>query len=1199
MSTPYELKLGKHMFVEASAGTGKTHKIMEIISELIREPHNIDLTSILILTYTEKAAGELKERLRKKLISTGSIEECKKLDQTSISTIHGFCNSILNNYPLETNTVEDAIFIENTERAKQAIYTLQHKNWFGRYDGILSVLLEESSYFGSAKKNILLPILNKFLSGRPYSIEKSSSYTIDILSESDLKEIQERSEALLNQPNYIQFIKRLESIRLAGDLNKTNSNYLFRFWEKMNDSLRSLANENKMGCYRTILEWRKLSRESKDGPATGIDVLKPVSTIYKKDTTEDIRKFIIDSTEEWTTEIKKIFDKLPEIDIDLFLKDTVHTAIRNLEYETDGVDWINYDKMIVQLRDTIQSNPEFKKTIQARYKVGIIDEFQDTDSIQYSIFKEIFLDSSQKDKSLILIGDPKQSIYGFRGADIGTYLKAKEELTSLGADIPTLECNYRSVKELIDGYNFIFSGENGSKSFFPILEAGFHNKPIEYKYIQSPEIPKYLLDDKFPEQPIHLVQLTKNSEWKGQSARDEWSEFIVDEIHKITDRKNPLRYIVTETSETKSINYGDIAILVKSRAQGIQIESLLKLSGIPCSFYKQPGIYESRESYQILNIFDVLLNPHQPASYRKLLMSDIFSIDPKYLNYFDEHSIESHEKELLNRWRSLAKSRKFAELFRSLQEESKIFLIQDEYDIAWERKSTNYRQIFRSLLQYQIDTNSGLEELRDELIRLQNKNSSEEEAPLFEKETEQAAVQILTIHASKGLEWPVVFLVNLSGRMNKDPDLYDYPTTDLNGNRVWKLSLYEKDSEALKIHNSNEEKRQLYVAITRPMVRLYLPYFEPNKDFKNSSYYEILFPKLKAVVDKNDLADKRFSIREYSSSATASASPRKILKNTITDKNGVAIQPNIFVESNRIQTIRVNSYSSLKNRLSYLPQPASHTIRLELDEKRSDNFDENSTILTDETVDLPSSNLTGLYLHKLLEELEFSEFSTDTAAQLEENLLYCSRESIQLERWGLHKLAMESENASELLSLYKKSTREILWNTCNSEFEICNSQKIKLVDIPKSSRIPEMDFYLDLNQFSKDRDNPGNYLNGSMDLVFHSHGKFYIADYKSNYSKDYNYDRLVEMIEQNPESRYDLQRDIYGAVLFQYLLTISDTEEEAFQKFGGVYFFFLRGMKKGTQAGIYAKLDGWSIDGFKSTMEKIQSSTNLEGVLNL
>ncbi|EMO59924.1 AAA protein [Leptospira santarosai str. CBC1416] len=158
---PYEFRSG---FIEASAGTGKTHTIMEIVKDLIGE-HGIPLTQILILTYTEKAAGELKERLRNKLIASDLTKEARELDQVTISTIHGFCNMILQEYPVETETPSKWILTDSKERLNSALYRLQHEEWKSWTNPEeLETFLSSSEYI-SKKENILIAG-SKLLSGK-------------------------------------------------------------------------------------------------------------------------------------------------------------------------------------------------------------------------------------------------------------------------------------------------------------------------------------------------------------------------------------------------------------------------------------------------------------------------------------------------------------------------------------------------------------------------------------------------------------------------------------------------------------------------------------------------------------------------------------------------------------------------------------------------------------------------------------------------------------------------------------------------------------------------------------------------------------------------------------------------------------------------------------------------------------------------
>ncbi|EMO88212.1 UvrD-helicase domain-containing protein [Leptospira noguchii] len=1035
----------KSSFIEASAGTGKTYTIMEIVGDLILE-HKIPLTQILILTYTEKAAGELKERLRKKLIDSGLTKEARELDQVTISTIHGFCNMILKEYPVETETTTNWILTDVLERLSAALYKLQHEEW--------------NSWVDPEK-------LEDFISTSKYKFKK-------------------------------------ENILISASKLLSGKNY-----------------------------------------------------VYSNETTPMSSKTFLQKTA-------------------LILAETVLKEFKTSE-------WMSYDQMILKTRDSLE-NPRLKKALQSRYKVGILDEFQDTDGVQYEIFKRLFLESDDE-RALYLIGDPKQSIYGFRGADIGIYLQAKEELKKQKAEEISLNVNYRSVPELIRAYNEIFGGKSGKQSFFPILEQSV---PIQYEPVFAPEKNiKILLSTKHKEGPIQIVQFAGRDFWNTQDAKNAWAQFISEEILKLIHKENPFTYQVAEGDSRyveKKLKLREIAVLVKSKSEGKLAEQFLKLRGIPCSFYKQEGIYQSVESYQISNIFECLLDPNKPSSYRKLLLGDLFQIHPAHLSYFDEHSIDSYEKSILDRWKTLSINRKFSELFRSIEEDSRIFLTENETDIDWERKRTNYRQIFRRLLQFQITNQADLEEVLEELKLLQNSSKNEEELPLFEKETEKDAVQILTLHSSKGLEWPVVFLFNLSGDFI--PEVYDYPFIDKDGKRSWKLSLWDDEEEkkiSKEIYSNqslNENKRLLYVGITRSKVRLYLPFYTPLNNWKtrDSAYYKILYPRLQSVLE-NKIDTDLFHVISWTQTPFDSTDPNRMDQNLNPE---ICFTPLLYKESEISKTILLNSYSSLRTKMNF-SEEVSLSVLEEKNHIQSDDVENSETEIKDV---LPSSASIGSFLHSLLEELDFSVFKTTTSKELLKNEKIISRMDFHLDYFRI----LRREEGRPILEkeMVQKRTIEILWNLLNAKIPIQEKTSFCLTDLSKENRISEMDFHLDLDP---KKTCPGNFLRGSIDLVFQIDNKFYLADYKSNLLEDYSAISLKRNVE-NSESRYDLQRDIYVLVLYEYLNSLFGPKE-ALQKIGGVYYFFLRGMKYGESSGIYSDFF-WDLERIESIRKTVLESTTFQ-----
>ncbi|WCL48548.1 UvrD-helicase domain-containing protein [Leptospira sp. GIMC2001] len=1052
-------------FIEASAGTGKTYTIMEIVGDLITNSENpIALSEIMILTYTEKAAGELKKRLREKILSMNQPDILRDLDQVTIATIHGFCNSILREYPVETETSEDWNLIDIKELCSQYLYKIevnQWSEWIGSQD--LDRMLQESEYWKKDKgRDAILSTASKLLSGKKYS-------------------------------------------------------YKLRDW--------------------TI-----------GGQA--------------------------------------------------FLQNTALIIAERVYDELNSGSWMSYDFMIQKVKSSL-SNSILLKSLQERFRVGIIDEFQDTDSNQFEIFDNLFLGDNltEKRRALYLIGDPKQSIYGFRGADIATYLRARSKMKELGAVEINLTNNYRSVPEMIEGYNLIFTDQAGETSFFPIHEAGLENDPINYLEVSYPtESGKLKLSDKSIEGPIFLVEMEGKREWKVGEIGDAWQKYIQQEILKITDNQNSIYYFDKIKNQDQKLSYKDIAIIVRSRRDGEYLEGFLKNSGIPCSFYKQEGIYQSKEAEQIENIFRCLLNSNDPASYRKLLISDLFGVSPDALESFDEHSIDSYEKQTLDKWKFLASNRKFPELFRSIEENSKILLSSKQKDLSWERKRTNYRQIFRQLLQYQISHRSGLSELLEELVSLRNYRSDIEEAPLFEKETERDAVLILTLHASKGLEWPVVFLYNLSTFRNSIHN-YDYPSIDSQGVRTndWKIGLWDENIELVKQMDYNEAKRLLYVGITRPMVRLYLPFFMPQSRSKNSPYYQILYPRLKHIIDSG--ANKQFFTHHHWNPEQWTSQSKKL------DgfDNDSTVEPMIFNRRKIKKNIPIYSYSSLKyNDILNIAEDKENSVTLESsfiqrDEKETITSEEADSSLESSLTDgniLPSSADSGSFLHALLEHMNFSDF-------LPENLKVLSNEE-KLNRnyekyfqyFNIGDQFSKQDSYENLYESCKKYCFELLNHTVTAAIPIRtngtpnsldgNLQSIRLAELENDKILRELDFHLFLkdslietdHKFTNDRNITnilGDFLKGSIDLVFELEGLYYIADYKSNLLKNYSIEALEAVIN-DPKTQYNLQRDIYAFALVEYLKSIFGLEE-ALKKFGGVYYLFLRGMQSGSSEGIYFDFD--------------------------
>ena len=337
-----EFKPYKNYVIDASAGTGKTHNIIEIVKKLVSE--NIcKLNEILIVTFTDKAAGELKDRIRKGL---GELYT----EDTSIYTIHSFCDNTIKEFGISSNLPLN-----------------------------LSLVSNES--------------LNNFIN--------EYIRTADIL-----KDIQE-AMMYVNSNNLIKNLKCL----LVNGISKYYLN-------KNNEEDESVISIEK----------------------------KEDNIVIKNDMDE----------EKWS---KYIATK--------YLKDAY---ISYLNYKKEN-NYKTFDDMIRQVRESIIDDKcDLKDKLRKKYKYAIIDEFQDTNQLQFDIFSNIFLCENH---NIIVVGDPKQSIYSFQGADVDVYLKAKKIIVDNGGIDCVLMKNYRSRKEQVESCNNLFKSyfDNFTNSDYCVKET--------------------------------------------------------------------------------------------------------------------------------------------------------------------------------------------------------------------------------------------------------------------------------------------------------------------------------------------------------------------------------------------------------------------------------------------------------------------------------------------------------------------------------------------------------------------------------------------------------------------------------------------------------------------------------------------------------------------------------------------------------
>ncbi|MGR3316954.1 MAG: UvrD-helicase domain-containing protein, partial [Candidatus Anammoxibacter sp.] len=468
-----EIDLDKHALIEASAGTGKTYTIENLVVRMLLEKE-MNLENILLVTFTEKAAGELKTRIRENIISAlekvgSDNKKSRKLqdslvnfDSASIYTIHGFCQSILTDFSFEVGQPFDLEVVDDGPLYEKLLYEQMRSKWKKQYGDDLSDVLELSGFPNVNTMKKESGWISKVLdTAKSYNELRGDCLLPEIPNDFNIDQIkQELVKGQCKMLDIIGFLDKdnLKNSKLYTEYGELNFNAASRksrqndiilpLLEFLKDSLRDSVNDDEsiINCFSLFLD--KISAKSYY-EKEGISCLIPNKWNNKGGSNLDEKcpylNQLVSIIENIIADVTNARHMLSIATIKQLGNDIAQYKRKN------GL--IGFDDMLTHVALAIDSsnNNHSLERLRTRYKYALVDEFQDTDAIQWKIFRKIFLYG--KDQRLYLIGDPKQAIYSFRGADVFTYLEARKELNALAdkgeAMLYSLETNYRSCQGLI------------------------------------------------------------------------------------------------------------------------------------------------------------------------------------------------------------------------------------------------------------------------------------------------------------------------------------------------------------------------------------------------------------------------------------------------------------------------------------------------------------------------------------------------------------------------------------------------------------------------------------------------------------------------------------------------------------------------------------------------------------------------------
>ena len=1167
----------KSMYIQASAGTGKTYNITGIVKKLIDK--RVRLEEILVVTYTEKAAGELRDRIRAKCPE-------EDVDNAAIFTIHSFCQKTLSEFSFTANqcaslslVADDAIddFIDRWIRD-----VLKNNSDFRQ----LFVDAEKQSTFINNLKRDFKQALSKYY----LDYQNNEVESIVKLDEDNFIFIEDRPLSFADFEQ-VTAPQRIEDLFIIQGFEEA--------WTELNDNLYAKKAEDLRNSI--------LSNISQNH-TFGFDG----RSIQERWIGEEITQVFL-----YFKNLKDPYKKLLEKRSTLALKKFYISQLKNLyiawQQEKENNKMQSYDDMLRSVREAV-CLPEsaLKKQLQKKYKYAIIDEFQDTNQKQWDIFKTVFMEDS--DHVIIVVGDPKQSIYSFQGADVNVYENAIQSIAANGGGEYYLATNFRSTDSMVERCNDLFRNKNNCTPFFS-QKSGITFSDSKPSHKKAPA--------QYCEKIIEPVWIAGNSEHR--TTEESFATIAVQQIIdccSFVKGKTKLQVFDKDKedatgncSELRNVSFHDFAILVRSSSEYAEIERALKKAGIPSLRYKDANLFAGKECTQWLALFNAItakdFTGQKRAILSEALFTDFFCIPLESVESEEFDNPSCQQRQIIIQWQEIARQRKWAKLLENIFE---VTNIENRLsDLGQMQSLSKIRQIGKYAVDYLYKSDSSIEDLSKHLLRLStSSDTSIDEGDIVEKGTDFDCVQLMTIHASKGLEFPVVIVpAGLRNRNEQGARAWLYHDEDRNA----KLSFCDYGKKKYQTEEDYERERLFYVAYTRASSILMLPVYdvwesEEDKDAKDG-IYNFLNDNITALSDKIDkegnpltrsISESTKSYDELKADALtilqefkkikAEENAERITKQDISEEEQLDATRAL---SSRIPSLSIHkhSYSSLSHKKAVTEEMTANGGRADKEGAEEQKYSLAGFDLSTNPVsyvaipgsdeicppapaapyNYPKGTKFGIALHEVFEKVDFGVSESDEG--LRRLITTCFEKQT---------LSIPGDDPDHWLTY----TAALLWNTLNAKLpEITGCTQtgryFKLSELATEDRISEAEFNMNADIIA---DAPAssetsailkNYCNGFIDLVFKRNieGRdiYSILDWKSDTFETGEYSD-GNILKTHTDDRYSIQRVLYSYSLIKWLASFyrDETEVQVFENhFGGIYYAYVRGCHANTCSGIYAR----------------------------
>ncbi|MGV8122419.1 MAG: exodeoxyribonuclease V subunit beta [Candidatus Xenobiia bacterium LiM19] len=1183
--------------IDASAGSGKTYNITTIFLDLILTK-KLNVSEILVVTFTEAATNELKERIRRRLrevcdLESGSRQESLRkallsMDEAAIFTIHGFCRKILTEHAFESGAFYGTDLATDIDGLIKTAYHDYLRTHFLDCDVEMLKLIKSGDYSPFHYEDV-------------YKAAREKLSNPDLLILPDIKPVQGIQD------------QALQMFVVYEDLRKT--------WEAESVNIKAVLKNSSL--HKSSYKENDLDRFCADmdtffGGTEAFAVLESFqnASFFDKFTTGCIGKAKTKSSPENIEEheffkmcqkLKNMQDILSGLLSDEGLRHFIELfrwLREKLEQAKVTHSVLTFDDLIISLRNALKSEAgeSLKISLAKRFKAVLIDEFQDTDPVQYEIFKTLFFEN--KEIVSYMIGDPKQSIYAFRGADVFSYINAKKGAdTGQIACVPPLRMNYRSDKGLISAVNTMFG--RGRRSFV-IPEIIYEDS----RYPADKKDQKIFSIAGREWKPLEIIHI------KGRDSSDLYKGFI----RKGTARNYAADFLVREIASLLSsaaidelpIKKSDIAVLVRKNKEARLIKNKLADARIPAVYYSSESIFGTQECDELITFMKAVQEPKNEDLCRQSLMTAFF--DMSYKEVFDLEKDPAILEALMEKFfhcRADWHRKGFIAMMRAFISDENIKLrLLSKSD--GERRMANLSQLLelgqKEAFRRKLDPLSLLTWYQDEQAwsLSSEKMSTPSQEHLLRLESDENAVKIVTIHKSKGLEFPVVFIPfswdEVDFKHRKYLKIHERDSN--NDDYTVKLCLGKKEMEQHNTQAGREELaenvRLLYVGATRAMHKCYMFWGPINGTAKSA--YSLLF-HYKGDMDDPLIFDELGS-RDFREQLKTSVEDDLKKLEDIDGNIGIRdcqddqvhvvpapadVVPAVLLEARQMPSgsaietdFRISSFSGLISGAEREPYLQDYDRSPEPDGANVPEPHKTHQVKKLTIFDFPGGSKAGSMFHAILEVLDFQE-----------------KDEAKVRELVCHTLESYGFDAPPWIGVIAETIR----NTVDTALKT-DADSFTLSQISPKERLSELKFLFPVTRLAKHDFKKAlagltihgiqekleglsfspfkGYINGAIDCVARHNGKYYIFDWKSNLlgSSPDEY-RSEELEKEIRSSWYFLQFSLYTIALDQYLALRLGDKYSYEEHFGGIYYLFIRGMGVNENGIYHSRLPCETVKSFK------------------